>query len=186
MADGLLSFGVQATGGGINVADPFKSVYNTGFGGGAHVDLNLPILIGLRVSGDYVVFSANLDNYKQALATIFPGTTASGFSVDGGNIKILALSVNGKLSLPTPVLSPYLTAGLGTASFSGGDATISYQGLPLTQTGGVKTETATSVNVGAGVDWKLILTLYLEVKYTVAFTSGSSTSFALASLGITL
>ena len=184
-ADGLLGFGVQATGGGINVADPFKDVYTSGFGGGAHVDINLPIILSLRVSGDYVIFSADADKYKQALAVLDPTRVASGFSIDGGNIKILALSVNGKLGLPTPVLSPYVTGGVGTASFSGGDATVSYNGVPLGSTGGVKTETATSVNIGAGVDLKLIMTLYLEAKYTVAFTSGNSTSFVLASLGIT-
>ncbi len=181
---GLLSFGVQGTVGGISVEDPLKEVYNSGFGGGAHVDLELPILIGLRLSGDYIVFSADADKYKQALATL-TGRTPSGFNIDGGNIKILAFSLNGKLSLPTPVLSPYATAGIGTASFSGGDATVTYNGIPVAQAAGVKTETASTVNIGAGVDWKLILTLYLEAKYTLAFTSGGNSSFVLASLGIT-
>ena len=182
---GPLSFGVQATGGSISVSGSFKDVYSTGFGGGAHIDLDLPILIGLRVSGDYVVFSPDQGKYRQALATLVPGRSVDGFSIDGGSIRILALSVNGKLALPTPVLSPYLTAGVGMASFSGGSISVSYNGQPLGQTPGVSAETDPSINIGAGVDWKLILTLYLEAKYTVAFTSGSSSSFVLASLGIT-
>jgi len=182
---GPLSFGVQATGGGISVAGSFKDVYSSGFGGGAHIDLDLPVLLSLRLSGDYVVFSPDQDKYRQALATLLPGNSASGFTIDGGKINILAFSLNGKVALPTPVLSPYLTAGVGTATFSGGSISVSYNGQPLGNTPGVPTETDASVNVGAGVDWKLVLTLYLEVKYTVAFTSGSSSSFTMASLGIT-
>jgi opacity protein-like surface antigen len=184
---GMIGFGVQATGGGISMADPFKKVYNTGFGGGAHVDINLPVILSLRVSGDYVVFSPNTDEYKTLLVNAYQqlGYVASGFAIDGGNINILAFSANAKLGFPLPVISPYLTGGVGSATFSGGDMTVKYNGVTLGQTPGTAKETAFSANIGAGVDLSLIITLYLEAKYTVAFTQGSSSSFVLASLGVT-
>ena len=184
-AAGLIGFGVQATGGGISVADPFKDVYSGGFGGGAHLDINLPVIFSIRVSGDYVSFSPDAEKYKAVLATLNVGSVASGFSVDGGKINILAFSANAKLGLPTPILTPYLTAGVGSASFSGGDVTVKYNGVPLVSTPGVETETVFSTNFGAGVDLSLIITLYLEAKYTIAFTQGNSSSFVLASLGVT-
>jgi hypothetical protein len=186
-AAGLMGFGVQATGGAISVADPFKEVYSGGFGGGAHLDINLPVIFSIRVSGDYVVFSPDAEKYKAVLATLSQqaGYVASGFTIDGGKINILAFSANAKLGLPTPFLSPYLTAGVGSASFSGGDLSVKYNGVPLGSTPGVTTETVFSTNFGVGADLNLIITLYLEAKYTIAFTQGSSSSFVLASLGVT-
>jgi len=186
-AAGLIGFGVQGTGGGISVADPFKDVYSGGFGGGGHIDINLPIVLSLRVSGDYVVFSPDAEKYKAVLVSLNPqaGYVASGFTIDGGNINILAFSVNGKFAFPTPVVSPYITAGIGSSTFSGGDMTVKYNGVQLGQTPGVAKETVLSTNFGAGVDLNLVITLYLEAKYTIAFTQGSSSSFVLASLGVT-
>jgi hypothetical protein len=74
---------------------------------------------------------------------------------------------------------------VGSATFSGSETTVKYNGVPLVQSPGVAKETAFSANIGVGVDLNLIITLYLEAKYTVAFTQGSSSSFALASLGVT-
>jgi opacity protein-like surface antigen len=83
------------------------------------------------------------------------------------------------------VLSPYLTGGVGVASVSTSDLTIKYQGVPYTAAPGSSSGTKTSLNIGAGVDLNLILTIYLEAKYTVIFTEGESSSFVPVSLGVT-
>ena len=65
------------------------------------------------------------------------------------------------------------------------DATVKYQGQPVSTIAGTKSGTNASVNFGAGVDLNLIITLYLEAKYTIIFTEGESSSFVPVSLGIT-
>jgi len=184
-AGGLIGFGVQATGAALNVPEPLKAVYGVGYGGGAHLDINLPVLFSIRIAGDYTTYSPDNGKFAGVLAAINPGVTASGFSIDGGRISIFSASANGKLALPTPVLAPYLTAGAGIASVSSSDITVKYQGLPFAGAAGAKSATNASINFGAGVELSLVLTLYLEAKYTIIFTEGESSSFVPVSLGVT-
>ena len=185
-AGGMLGFGVQATGATLNVPDPFKSIYGFGYGGGAHLDINLPILFSIRVAADYTTYSPDNDKYKGVLAVNVPGSIASAFEIDGGRINIFSVSANGKLSLlPTPIVSPYVTAGVGIGSISSSDLTVKYQGQNLPTPPSPGAETSTAVNFGAGIDLSLFVTLYLEAKYTIIFTQGGSSSFVPVSLGIT-
>ncbi len=184
-AGGPIGFGLQATGATLNVPEPLKAVYGFGYGGGAHLDINLPVLFSIRIAGDYTTYSPDNAKFAGILAGFNPGTTASGFSIDGGRISIFSASANGKLALPTPVLSPYLTAGAGLASISSSDIAVKYQGQPVSSAAGAKAQTNASVNFGAGVDLSLVVTLYLEAKYTIIFTEGESSSFVPVSLGIT-
>ena len=185
-AGGLFGFGVQATGATLNVPDPFKSIYGFGYGGGAHLDINLPILFSIRVAADYTTYSPDNDKYKGVLATFAPGSIASGFDISGGRINILSVSANGKLALlPTPIVSPYITAGVGIGSISSSDLAVKYQGQNLGTAPSPAAETNAAVNFGAGIDLSLFVTLYLEAKYTIIFTQGSSSSFVPVSLGIT-
>ena len=183
-AGGLIGFGVQATGAALNVPEPLKSVYGTGYGGGAHLDINLPMVFGIRVAADYTTYAPDNDKFRTVLANL-NNAVASDFEIDGGRFNIFSISANAKFGLPTPVLSPYLTGGIGVASVSTSDLTIKYQGVPYTAAPGSSSATRTSLNIGAGVDLNLILTIYLEAKYTVIFTEGESSSFVPVSLGVT-
>lgn len=185
-AAGLIGFGLQATGATLNVPGPFKPAYGFGYGGGAHLDINLPVLFSIRVAADYTTYSPDNTKYAGALPAFYPGTVVSGFSIDGGRINIFSVSANGKLSLlPTPIISPYITAGAGIASISSSDLTVKYQGQNLGTATVPGAETKASVNFGAGIDLTIVVTLYIEAKYTIIFTEGESSSFVPVSLGIT-
>jgi opacity protein-like surface antigen len=193
-AAGPISFGVQATGANLNFDDPnLKEVYGFGFGGGVHLDINLPLILAIRAQGDYVTFGLDNAKYQALLSKTAAGlgfqTNPSDFSVDGGRINILSVNINGKLSpLPLPLISPYVTAGGGIASVSTSDLTVKYQGssIPGGTVPGAKAETNASANVGVGVDLDLIaLKLYLEARYTWIFASGATSTYIPVSLGVT-
>jgi hypothetical protein len=65
------------------------------------------------------------------------------------------------------------------------DLTVKRQGSPIGTFPGPTSGTNASVNFGAGVDLNVVVTLYLEAKYTIIFTEGESSSFIPVSLGIT-
>ncbi len=182
-AGGLIGFGVQATGAALNVPEPLKTVYGTGYGGGVHLDINLPMVFGIRIAADYTTYAPDNDKFRTAVAD-YTGRNVSGIELDGGRFNIFSISANAKFGLPTPVISPYLTGGVGVASISMSDLTVKYQGLPIPSPN-VSTGTKTALNIGAGVELNLVLTLYLEAKYTVIFTDGESSSFVPVSLGVT-
>jgi opacity protein-like surface antigen len=184
-AGGPISFGLQATGATLNVPEPLKAVYGFGYGGGAHLDINLPVLFSIRIAADYTTYSPDREKFKTVLAAQSLGRVASGFETDGGRFNIFSASANGKLSLlPTPIISPYITAGAGIASVSNSDLTIRYQGTDL-GTVASDSQTKAAINFGAGIDLTIVVTLYLEAKYTIIFTNGESSSFVPVSLGIT-
>ncbi len=185
-AGGPISFGFQATGAVLNVPEPLKAVYGFGYGGGVHLDINLPVLFSIRIAADYTTYSPDKEKFKGILAAQVPGSIASGFEVDGGRFNIFSVSANGKLSLlPTPIISPYITAGAGIGSISSSDLTVKFQGQNLVTAAAPAAETKAAVNFGAGIDLSIVVTLYLEAKYTIIFTNGESSSFVPVSLGIT-
>ncbi len=175
-----VSFGVHANLATINMAQPLDNVYGSGFGGGAHLDFNL-VLISLRVSGDYISFGADHDKYRDALNSI-PGVNVT--SVGGGRLSIISGHVNAKLPiLPIPIISPYATGGIGLARISASD-------VEVTQASGttnvaIESETNTSVNLGAGVDVTLGVTIFLEARYTWIFTKDETSTYIPVTLGIT-
>jgi opacity protein-like surface antigen len=162
-----------------------SSVYGNGWGGGAHLDVNM-LMISLRFSGDYVTFSPDQEKYRNALAT-FLGNAAAGYSIDGGNVNILSVSANAKWALlPLPVLSPYLTGGIGLVQRSAGDLTVKNNGVPVSGIPSIGEETGTAVNLGAGIDLKLGgLALFAEARYTWILGQGKSTKYIPLSVGIT-
>ena len=189
-AAGPVSFGVQATGANINVEAPLKEVYGFGFGGGIHLDINLPLILAIRVQGDFVTFSPDKGKYQtllsQTAAQLGYQTNPADFSVEGGRINIISVNVNGKLSpLPLPLLSPYFTAGGGMANVGTTDLNVKYQGAAFPG-GGSSSKTNASANLGVGVDLDLIaLKLYLEARYTWIFSSGATSTYVPVSLGVT-
>ena len=188
-ASGLVGFGVQATGANVNFPDPLKEVYGQGFGGGAHLDINFIPFVGIRVVGDYISFSPDNNKYRALFVKLAAGdgftSIPADWGLDGGRVGILSFSANAKFGLPTPVLSPYLTAGVGSASLSVSDLKVTFQGGAVGNVPGVKSETKFSANAGGGVELNFGVSLYLEAKYTWIFTEGSTDTYIPVSLGIT-
>lgn len=177
-------FGVHGNYASLSIAGPLKDAYGPGYGGGAHLDISFPML-SLRVSGDYIAFSPDNDKYQKALVGLL-GTAAQGFKIDGGNISIWSGNVNLKSTfLPLPVLTPYITGGIGLASINVSDADVTLNGVRQGNIPGAKGETKTSFNLGAGVDLKLGITLFIEAKYTWILTEGETSTYIPISAGIT-
>lgn len=168
----------------VNGARPLSDIYGTGFGGGLHLDIDF-LVLGVRVSADYISFSPDNDRYREALSRL-TGSAASQFSVDGGQLSIISGNVNAKMSLlPLPVVSPYLTGGVGLARISTDETKIVFNGTPSSAYPSFSSETKTAVNLGAGIDLKLGITLFIEAKYTWIFTEGETSTYVPVTLGIT-
>ncbi len=183
----LFSFGVQADLASLNPPDALKDVYGSGYGGGIHVDLHFVPMLRVRGTADYLSFSADANKYSTVLANQ-ANALASSFSVDGGRVGILAFAVNGKYNFPLPFVSPYVTAGLGTASVSVSDITVKYNGVPFTGVPSTGSGTRALWNIGAGVDLDVLMVpLYVEVRYTWLSSQGGQTiSYVPVSVGVTL
>ncbi|MEO8166651.1 MAG: outer membrane beta-barrel protein [bacterium] len=187
-AAGPIGFGVQATGANINLDGPAKELYGFGFGGGVHVDFNLPLLIAFRLQGDYVSFGLNQDKFKALVANANPNSNPVDYTIDGGRLNILSVHANAKVNpFPIPIISPYITGGVGMASVSSSDITIKHPTLAFNTIPGGKTETNFSANLGLGADLNLVVVkLYLEARYTWIFASGGTSTYVPVSLGVTL
>lgn len=176
-----ISFGIHANGATINVAEPLTEVYGAGFGGGAHLDIDL-VILSLRVSGDYISFSPDNDKFLSLINGGNPGANVT--SLDGGTLSIISGHVNGKLPiLPLPVLTPYITGGIGLARIGFSDVDVKSANGSGTVT--FDSETKTAVNLGAGVDLKLGVTLFLEARYTWILTEGETSTYIPVTLGMT-
>jgi len=168
-----------------NVGGLLKDAYGPGYGGGAHLDIGL-VGFTFRVSGDYLSFSPDNEKYRQALAGLL-GNSASGYTIEGGKVTIWSGSVNAQLPiLPLPVIKPYLTGGIGFANVKADDATVTYLGNPVGNPPGVPSQTKTMFNLGAGVDFHLGITLFVELRYTWILTDGETTTYLPVMLGVTL
>lgn len=164
-----------------------EQVYGLGVGGGAHLDLDLPI-ITLRLSADYMSLSPNADKFKAFLQS-YLGSGVTSVTVDGGTITEMSVQLNAKLViLPLPVFHPYVTAGGGLARVKMDDATITLNGtLRLPQQALIDQQTVSTLNGGVGVDLAFGgLTLYGEVKINVFYLSeGHGTYLPIATVGVT-
>ncbi len=187
-AAGPIGFGVQATGANLNLDGPSKELYGFGFGGGVHVDFNLPLLIAFRLQGDYVTFGLNQDKFKSLIANANPNSNPVDYTIDGGRLNILSVHANAKVNpFPIPIISPYITGGVGMASVSQSDVTIKHPTLTFNTIPGGKAETNFSANLGLGADLNLVVVkLYLEARYTWIFASGGTSTYVPVSLGVTL
>jgi opacity protein-like surface antigen len=177
-----LSLGLPASS---NVGGSLKDAYGPGYGGGAHFDVGL-IGYSFRLSVDYLSFSPDNDKYRQVLAGLL-GNSAAGYTIDGGKITIWSGSVNAKMAIfPLPLIQPYLTGGIGLANIKADGATVAYQGTPIGNPPGVPSQTKTLFNLGAGLDLKVGITLFVELRYTWILTDGEKTTYLPVMLGVTL
>jgi len=168
----------------LNGSDALKDVYGAGFGGGAHLDVNT-MMLSLRFSLDVLKFSPDNDKYRAAVAN-YIGSAASQFTVDGGSITFWSISANAKLPvLPLPLISPYITGGIGLGILSVGDATILQNSAQVKNIPGFSSERKTALNLGAGVDLKIGITLFLEARYTWVLTDPKTSTLVPFSLGVT-
>lgn len=186
-----VNFGVHANfmnanlpGPSINGATALKDVYGAGFGGGVHLDVSFAML-SLRVSGDYLSLSPDNDKYRKGLEGII-GTAAGQFSVAGGGITMWSGNLNAKMAvLPLPVIKPYLTGGIGIASLNADDAKVMQNGVETKAYPGFASVTKTMWNVGAGVDFSIGVTLFLEVKYVWVMTDPETSNLVPVTIGVT-
>ena len=189
-AQSQVRFGIQGDFTNMNVkgqgSTDVSEIYGLGIGGGAHFDVNLGPL-ALRLSGDYVFLTPDQDKYR-ALIAKFLGSAASGFTIDGGRIDVISGNLNLKLDLlPLPLIHIYATGGGGLVRMSVTEATVKFNGAPITTFPKMDSQTKPSVNAGAGVDLGLGgLTLFGEVKIVWIMTEGqTSTQVPLATVGLT-
>jgi opacity protein-like surface antigen len=176
---------VNLPGPSVNSATPLEDVYGIGYGGGVHLDIEFAML-SVRVAGDYITFSPDDENYRNALAGL-EGSTASDFSIDGGRVDILHASVNGKLSpIPLPIVSPYLVGGIGLARISADAAEVKFQGTPAANYPGFESETGTAASLGVGLDLDFFVSTFIEAKYVWIFLKGENSGYLPITLGINL
>ncbi|MGB2960113.1 MAG: outer membrane beta-barrel protein [Bacteroidota bacterium] len=187
-SEALIKFGGGVQGGVSfsSFPEPLDEFYGTGFGGGAHANLQIMKFFTLRLNGDYFSFSADKDKLKQLFIAQVPGLTQQA-SVTGGNASIIGITLDGigRLPMGGPV-TPYALAGLGFNFMSVSDIEVND---PTAGSGKVETDSETEfgLNFGAGAEFRLAaLTIYLEVKYVLIFTETNSTSHIPIMIGITL
>lgn len=161
-----------------------QDAYGTGIGGGAHLDVSL-VMVSFRLSGDYMKYSLDEEKFRSFYADVFGGAVSQ-IAVDGGGLSIFSLSANGKMNiLPLPIVTPYLTGGVGLAWLSTDEAKTSIAGVagrtfPSSSSGG-----KTSLNLGVGADINLGVALFVEAKYVWILTDGGKSSYVPVTIGVT-
>ncbi|HTS00377.1 MAG TPA: outer membrane beta-barrel protein [Bacteroidota bacterium] len=160
------------------------SAYGAGWGGGVHIDANL-MVVSFRLSGDYLHYAIDESKFRDSFRPLF-GNAADQMSISGGGLGIVAVSANGKMPiLPLPFITPYATGGIGIAWLTRDAITTSITGFPgntfPSSTQGGKTQ----VDVGLGVDLKLGIALFLEVKYAWIFTDVATSTYVPVTIGVT-
>ena len=168
----------------ITGATQLKDSYGIGYGGGVHMDVHLTVF-SFRVSGDYLHFSIDQEKFRDAFRPTF-GNAVSQLSIDGGGLGIYTVSVNGKMGiLPLPVVSPYITGGIGLAWLSRDEIKTSIAGAPGTTIPSGTQNSKTTASVGVGVDFKLGVSLYIEAKYAWISTDVENSTYFPVTVGVT-
>ena len=166
------------------VNQQISSAYGVGWGGGVHVDANL-MVFSFRLSGDYIHYSIDESKFRDSFRPLF-GSGADQMSLTGGGLGIATLAVNGKMPLlPLPVITPYITGGIGLAWVNRDEVTSSIAGFPGNKFPSSSQSGKTSVDVGAGVDIKIGIALFVEVKYAWIFTDVSNSTYVPVTIGVT-
>jgi|WetSurMetagenome_2_1015567.scaffolds.fasta_scaffold109280_2 opacity protein-like surface antigen len=158
--------------------------YGTGWGGGAHIDLSF-LMFSFRLSGDYLKYTLDVDRFRSAYEETF-GTAVSQINIDGGGLQILSVSANGKLNiLPIPLLTPYITGGVGLAWLSLDETTTSIAGVAGRTFPSGSQSAKTTFNVGVGADITLGVELFVEARYVWIMTDGENSTYVPVTVGIT-
>ncbi len=186
-----VSFGVHGDfslgnlpGPAIDNVKALQNAYGPGFGGGIHLDVSAATM-SLRLSGDYLRYSLDDSKFRDSYASVF-GEAANLISVDGGELAITSVTANAKMPVsPLPVARPYVTGGAGLAWLSVDEAKTSIAGVPGRTFPASHQDAKTILNLGAGVDVDLGVTLFAEARYAWVFTEGEKSTFVPVMLGVT-
>jgi opacity protein-like surface antigen len=161
-----------------------KDAYGLGLGGGAHLDISL-IAFSFRLSADYIHYAVDVDKFREAYRPLF-GNAVNQMNIDGGALGIYSVTINSKMSiLPIPILTPYITAGIGLAWLNRDEAKTSIAGVGGATIPASNSSQNTIICGGAGADLKLGVKLFAEVKYCLIFTEGTNSSYVPITIGIT-
>jgi opacity protein-like surface antigen len=161
-----------------------KDAYGTGWGGGAHLDLSL-MMFSFRLSGDYMTYALDEDRFRAAYEETF-GPAVSQLNIGGGGLNIFSVTASGKMSLaPLPIVTPYLTGGVGLAWLNLDETTTSIAGVagrtfPSASQGG-----KTTLSVGAGADIGIGIDLFIEARYVWILTDAEKSTYVPVTVGIT-
>jgi len=166
------------------VNQQIASAYGVGWGAGVHIDANL-MIVSFRLSGDYLHYGIDENKFRDSFRPLF-GAAADQISISGGGLGIVALSINGKMPiLPLPFITPYATGGIGEAWLTRDAITTSIAGVHGSPFPSSTQSGRTTVDLGLGVDLKLGITLYMEVKYAWIFTDVSTSTYVPVTVGVT-
>jgi opacity protein-like surface antigen len=182
----VLNWGLHGNAAKLDTKDALSNVYGWGYGGGAHVDIDL-LTAAVRFSGDFTMSKPDAEVYRSELVKIFGGD-AAGYTVDGGEVNIFSATVNVKWPVVVfPVVKPYLIGGIGLTQLSSTTMTVNYEGAPVAGVPQGPGESNMSLNLGAGIDLVLgpAVTLFIEGRYSWINTEGSMTGYIPVSFGIT-
>ncbi|HEX7573108.1 MAG TPA: outer membrane beta-barrel protein [Bacteroidota bacterium] len=161
-----------------------SSAYGAGWGGGVHVDANL-MVFSFRLSGDYLHYSIDQNKFRDSFRPFF-ANAVNQMSIDGGGLGIITLAINGKMPvLPLPIITPYLTGGIGLAWVNRDQVTTSITGFTGATIPSSSQSGKTSVDVGVGVDVNIGIALFVEAKYAWIFTDGSNSTYVPVTIGVT-
>ncbi len=140
---------------------------NTGYDATASLAVALPALpFGLRGDASYAGFGG-----KSALISPNPGANRSNADV---RIASFTANVVYQISLPLPVVRPYLIGGVGA-----------YNVHVSPSSGGSSSSTNTGFNIGAGVALPLILAnTFIEARYHYVSQSNGTISYVPITVGI--
>ena len=148
-----------------------------------HLDANLMVL-SFRLSGDYIHYAIDESKFRDLFRTLFP-SAINQFSISGGGLGIFTLAVNGKMPvLPLPIVTPYITGGVGLAWMNRDQITTSI-GATGSSFASSSQSGKTAIDIGAGVDLKLGINLFLEVKYAWIFTDVATSTYVPVTVGVT-
>lgn len=156
-------------GGGVslpNAPDGFKDGFKTGYHGMGGIEANAFTGFSLLFLADYNRFSPDVED------------------VDGGEVSLLAFTLNAKLGLGVPAapMKPYLFGGIGLANISQSD----YKDiLPEVEVSTYASKTNACFNVGAGLEFKAgpSAAIFVQGRYMVITTEGDATTYLPITVG---
>jgi len=107
------------------------------------------------------------------------GFGGMGISISGGSASIFSISGNLRANLiPTPnSLSPYFIGGIGYATVSTGDFTLSGGGQSITEGGFSESHMSVLFGVGLDIPASEALDVFLEGKYGIVFTEDQTSNY---------
>lgn len=168
----------------IDGVEQLRDAYGPGLGGGAHLDVGVAGL-ALRISGDYLRYRLDSAKFRGLYSGLF-GDAADLIAIDGGELAITSVTANAKTSLlALPKVQPYITAGGGLAWLAVGETRTSIAGVDGRTFPAIHQDAKTTCNVGAGVDFQVGFTLFVEVRYVWIGTEGQNSTYAPVMLGLT-